>query len=92
MAMAGNDEPLTDFDMGIVSALATVMEIFLAQGIEPSILAEPLEFQRDAHRAAGRVNAVVALELLIDGVRDPNRAKQRQIRRLFEQAPPEGTA
>jgi hypothetical protein len=90
--MAGNHEGLTDSDIGMVDALSTIMEVFVALGIEPSVLSGPLEFQRDAQLAAGRTNAALVLDLLIDGVRDPERARRRQVLRLFRQEPPKGSA
>jgi hypothetical protein len=59
--MAGNHEGLTDSDIGMVDALSTIMEVFVALGIEPSVLSGPLEFQRDAQLAAGRTNAALVL-------------------------------
>ena len=84
--------PLSETEQALFDALATVFEVFLAQGIELSVLATPLEFQRDTHRAAGRIDTSAVLGLLIDGIRDPERAQLRKNQRLFESAPPRGSA
>jgi hypothetical protein len=83
---------MTDTEIGLLDALATVMEVFLASGAHQSDLLRPLEFQRDGHLSAGRIDAAVVLNILIDGVRDPERARQRQILQKFESEPPKGTA
>jgi len=84
--------PLSDTEIGFLDALTTVMEIFLALGIEPEYLATPLRFQRDGQRAAGRPEAAAVLDILLDYVSDPDLAKRRQTLRIFQQEPPKGTA
>lgn len=90
--MAQGSTPLSDTEIGFMDALTTVMEIFLALGIEPEYLAAPLRFQRDGQRAAGRPEAAAVLDTLADFVSDPARAQHRQTRRILRQEPPKGTA
>ncbi len=90
--MTTNDEELTDRDIGIIDAIKTVMEVLLALGVPASVLAEPLEFQRNAHRSAGRTNAAVVLDILRDFVLDPERERKRQVVRLLQKEPPAGSA
>jgi hypothetical protein len=59
---------MTDAEIGLLDAMTTIMEILLALGIEPSVLEVPLRFQRDGQRAAGRVDAAVVLDILLDYV------------------------
>lgn len=68
------------------------MEILLALGIEPSVLEVPLRFQRDGQRAAGRVDAAVVLDILLDYVTDQGLAQRRENLRLIQREPPRGTA
>jgi hypothetical protein len=90
------DEPKgdgpTDAEIGLLDALTTVMEIFLALGIEPEYLATPLRAQRDGQRAAGRPSAAAVLDILLDYVSDPELARWRRNLRLIQQEPPKGTA
>jgi len=78
--------------IGLFDAITTLTEIFLRLGIDPEVLAQPLEFQRDAQRHAGRPNAAAVLDALVDYARDPERQKQRQAIQLLKNAPPKGTA
>jgi hypothetical protein len=87
-----SDSGLTDTEIGLADALTTLTEVFLALGVPPETLAQPLEFQRNAHRAAGRANAAVVLDSIIDYVRDPERQRRRQILELFQKEPPKGSA
>ena len=86
------DEGPSDAEVGLIDAISTILEILLAMGIPSSVLSESLQIQRDAHRAAGRVNAAVVLGALIDSVNDPEKQRRRQIIQLTQMEPPQGTA
>ena len=64
----------------------------MAMGVPSSVFSESLQFQRDAHRAAGRVNAAVVLGALVDYVNDPEKQRRRQMIQLTHKEPPKGTA
>ena len=82
----------TDVEIGLMDAITTIMDILLALGIQPSVLQVPLQFQRDAHRAAGRQNAAVLLDVFVDFVTDPERQRHRENLELLRSESPKGRA
>ena len=82
----------TDVEIGLLDAIQTLTEIFLRLGIAPEVIAQPLQFQRDAHREKERTNAAIVLDVLLDFVRDPVRQQQRVALELLNRQPPAGTA
>jgi hypothetical protein len=86
-----NDVGPSDAEVGLVDAITTIIEILLAMGVPPSVFSEALQFQRDAHRAAGRVNAAVVIGALIDCVNDPEKQRRRRMIQLTRMEPPKGT-
>jgi hypothetical protein len=82
----------TDVEIGLMDAITTVMDVLLALGIQPSVLQVPLEFQRNAHRAAGRPNAAALLDVFVGFVTDPERQRHRETVELLRRESPKGTA
>jgi hypothetical protein len=82
----------TDVEIGLMDAITTIMDILLALGIQPAVLQVPLQFQRDAQRAAGRPNAAALLDFFVDFVTDPERQQHRERLELLRSGSPKGTA
>lgn len=82
----------TDVEIGLLDAIHTLTDIFLRLGIDPEVLAQSFEFQRDGHREQGRVNAASLLDSLVAFVRDPGLQQQRAALELLNRQPPAGTA
>lgn len=85
-------EGYTDTEIGLLSAITTLLEVLLALGVDPVSLSRPLEFQRDAHRAAGRPNAAAILDTLADYAKDHDVQKRREVQRLLLKAQTPGNA
>ena len=90
--MADDDIILSDAEIGIIDMIKSVTELLLIIGVPPPALAESLELHRDAHRAAGRVDAALVVDMVRDYVTDPARAVRRQALRQFRQEPAKGSA
>ncbi|MFZ0375015.1 MAG: hypothetical protein WAL39_17090 [Xanthobacteraceae bacterium] len=82
----------TDVEIGLMDAITTIMDILLALGIRQSVLQVPLQFQRDAQRAAGRPNAAALLDYFVEFVIDPERQQHRETVELLRRESPKGTA
>jgi hypothetical protein len=83
---------MTETEAGILDAITTLIEVFCASGVDPEVIAQAFEAQRDGHLQKGQMDSAVVLGLLVEFARDPERRQQRGFLRRIEREPPAGTA
>jgi hypothetical protein len=89
----GENEELSQTDLGFLGALKTIIDIILVTG-----LAEPRAFDKsfgsleDAYLTQGDTKASAIIRLLRDFANNPDRAKAREIDKVLRVRPPAGSA
>lgn len=86
------DDDQHDALVGVIDAMTTIVEVLLALGVSASVFEEPFRHQRDAHRAAGRLNASAVLDTFVDFVTDQGRQRKRQEIQTVFRSEPKGNA